>query len=349
MVLGTVALAGLPLPASATLLATATGAENTSAPPDDPGWDNVGLRSLLTAVYLGNRWVLTANHVGFGDVDFGGITYTAVPNSKVRIQNEDFTNADLQMFKIMQAPPLPPLEIRTTTPAMGSTVVLIGHGRNRGTPTTYMGLSGWEWGPGQTMRWGSNLVLNPSEFVLSTQSFSTRFDEIGGGGGISDEGQAVTGDSGGAVFQKVAGTWYLVGTLFAQELHPGQPAETTIYGNLTFAADLATYRDQIVAVASSPGCADGLDDDGDGLIDYPDDPGCTGPADLSEEFDCQDGIDNDGDGLIDYPDDPGCATPNDPRETTPIPALGAWGIGVLIALMLLLSDSHRNRAARHRA
>ena len=127
-------------------------------------------------------------------------------------------------------------------------------------------------------------------------------------------------------------------TKIAQELHPGQPGGTTIYGNLTFAADLAAYRDQIVAVASTAGCADSLDDDGDGLIDYPDDPGCTGPADLSEEFDCQDGIDNDGDGLIDYPDDPGCAAPTSPRETlSPIPALGTWGSGVLIALMLVFS------------
>ncbi|MBU0467008.1 MAG: hypothetical protein KKD94_02945 [Nanoarchaeota archaeon] len=32
---------------------------------------------------------------------------------------------------------------------------------------------------------------------------------------------------------------------------------------------------------------------------------------------CEDGFDNDGDGLIDYPEDPGCATSNDDNETNP--------------------------------
>ncbi|MGE4650525.1 MAG: thrombospondin type 3 repeat-containing protein, partial [Myxococcota bacterium] len=53
-------------------------------------------------------------------------------------------------------------------------------------------------------------------------------------------------------------------------------------------------------------CDDGLDGDGDGLIDHPDDPGCFGPGDRSEEDPCSDGIDNDGDGDIDFPADAGC-------------------------------------------
>jgi hypothetical protein len=56
-------------------------------------------------------------------------------------------------------------------------------------------------------------------------------------------------------------------------------------------------------------CANGEDDDGDGLSDAPDDPGCTGLDDDSEtnaELACDDGADNDGDGLIDEGQDPGC-------------------------------------------
>jgi hypothetical protein len=62
---------------------------------------------------------------------------------------------------------------------------------------------------------------------------------------------------------------------------------------------------------------DGIDNDGDGLIDMGD-PGCTSPTDPSEHeatLPCDDGVDNDGDGLIDYPADPGCASPKDLRET----------------------------------
>jgi len=56
-------------------------------------------------------------------------------------------------------------------------------------------------------------------------------------------------------------------------------------------------------------CDDGLDDDGDGLVDLAD-PGCTGPADDDERGTtaCDDGLDNDGDGFVDVAEDRGCAS-----------------------------------------
>jgi large repetitive protein len=64
-------------------------------------------------------------------------------------------------------------------------------------------------------------------------------------------------------------------------------------------------------------CVDGLDNDGDGLIDSAD-PGCTGATD-DDEFNggpaqCSDGIDNDGDAKTDYPSDPGCLNANQNSE-----------------------------------
>ena len=47
-------------------------------------------------------------------------------------------------------------------------------------------------------------------------------------------------------------------------------------------------------------CNDGLDNDGDALIDYPNDPGCFDPASDTEDPECQDGADNDGDGNVDF-------------------------------------------------
>ena len=73
-------------------------------------------------------------------------------------------------------------------------------------------------------------------------------------------------------------------------------------------------------------CADGIDNDGDGLIDFPADPGCVDPAD-NDEVDptplaqCADGIDNDGDGLIDFPADPGCVDASDNDEVDPPPVV----------------------------
>ncbi len=64
-------------------------------------------------------------------------------------------------------------------------------------------------------------------------------------------------------------------------------------------------------------CNDGIDNDGDGAIDFPSDFSCANPQDNNEahrKAKCQDGIDNDKDGLIDFPNDPGCTSNQDNSE-----------------------------------
>jgi hypothetical protein len=76
-------------------------------------------------------------------------------------------------------------------------------------------------------------------------------------------------------------------------------------------------------------CSDGADNDGDLLIDYPSDPGCTDGNDTDESnaaLQCADTLDNDGDSLIDYPSDPGCDSATDNNETN-LPASGGGGGG----------------------
>ena len=63
-------------------------------------------------------------------------------------------------------------------------------------------------------------------------------------------------------------------------------------------------------------CEDGIDNDGDGVIDFPGDPGCTSPSDDNETSDCDDNNDNDGDGIPDFPADPGCDSRADDDETS---------------------------------
>ena len=63
-------------------------------------------------------------------------------------------------------------------------------------------------------------------------------------------------------------------------------------------------------------CSNGLDDDGDGLTDAEEDPGCDNAADWSEFSDgtsCSDGLDGDGDGLVDG-EDPDCSSGPFQRE-----------------------------------
>ena len=79
---------------------------------------------------------------------------------------------------------------------------------------------------------------------------------------------------------------------------------------------LATTRAQAVEAdvrAAAAACSNGLDDDGDGAIDHPADPGCASPGDVSERalgnpsLPCDDGVDSaDTDVLADHPADRGC-------------------------------------------
>ena len=67
-------------------------------------------------------------------------------------------------------------------------------------------------------------------------------------------------------------------------------------------------------------CNDDFDNDGDFLVDFPDDPGCDRPSDDDEfdappSFQCSNGFDDDGDFLVDFPMDPGCTDAFDDDET----------------------------------
>ncbi|MEE2786921.1 MAG: hypothetical protein VX589_06245 [Myxococcota bacterium] len=88
-----------------------------------------------------------------------------------------------------------------------------------------------------------------------------------------------------------------------------RPLSRAADGGTNFASDLRAD------------CSDGLDNDGDGLIDVSQDPGCENAQDPSEVDEvrpqCADDVDNDGDGLIDFGPDPGCDDFQDNDETDP--------------------------------
>lgn len=85
---------------------------------------------------------------------------------------------------------------------------------------------------------------------------------------------------------------------------------------LVIAAVLITSM-AIAGPRGTRACRDTVDNDGDGYIDWPDDPGCANKNDDSElnpNIECDDGADNDGDDAIDY-NDGGCSGPTDNDET----------------------------------
>jgi YVTN family beta-propeller protein len=92
---------------------------------------------------------------------------------------------------------------------------------------------------------------------------------------------------------------------------------------------------------SVPGaCSDGLDNDGDGLVDLAD-PGCAISGQSIENPQCNDGLDNDGDGAIDLADAQ-CSGPADHVEA-PNPKSCGLGAEVALALVPLLALRARRR------
>lgn len=240
----------------------------------------------------GNGWVLSANHVTLGNTTFtfpdrtnpnqlDTATYSIVTNSGVLLTNSSGPgaghNSDLIMYKINPSssiyglPNLPRLDISTTTPSLSSTVVGIGRGVDRGSSISYFdanwntttqanaAFTGYTLNSTHTMRWGDNTVsatnVNVNVGTVSNpvyvNSFWTQFDQSGG---TANEFQATTGDSGGGVFAKVGGHWYLSGMIDAVTMATSnQPGNISAFGTSTIIANLSAYESQIRAIVPEPG------------------------------------------------------------------------------------------------
>lgn len=290
----------LALPSTGAAVLVTSEAGTATAPTDDPGWAHLGTRTGTTAsgapanglslIYMGNGWVLTAKHVGESDLLLSGQTYPRVPGSASHFTSPNGNEADLLAFRVSgnpELPNLPLLEIRNGSVSLNDDVVMIGRGRNRGSATTWLAPDlvlhqGWLWAPGAAMRWGTNqvaaLTLDLSE---NTQAIVFDFTKPGELGATANESQAVLGDSGGAVFTKNGTVWELAGVLFGAAQFDGQNPSSSLDGNLSFAVDLSYYRSQILPVIR-PECSDEIDNNANGLIDYPADWGCPSPLDDSE-------------------------------------------------------------------
>jgi hypothetical protein len=253
--------------------------DNTATYTQPPASDDFGFASVGTVwnaissfpasgVYLGDGWVISAFHnvtvdgntFVFGPVTFGGLPYVVDPTTATRLHTTALTLADLAIFRLTSAPTVLGASLSGTTPTAGSAVRMMGNGQDRQPNETYWDANWAEVDPPgfyagytlagtRTLRWGTNTVetggvVNVTTFG-TTQAFRLDFDQVSG------EGMATGGDSGGGVFVKTGGLWNLAGVMLATLPEPGQPDGTVVYGNDIFVANIAAYRNEIVATMAS--------------------------------------------------------------------------------------------------
>ncbi|MBC2595819.1 hypothetical protein H5P28_16255 [Ruficoccus amylovorans] len=242
--------------------------------PADPGFAYVGFVGGATGVYLGNGWVLTARHLPARDVRIEDTVYPWDGASDYK-----FPNAELRLFRLSEWPDMPALPITSSTPKRGQLVVMVGVGRDCADQVTYWQVNRatepWTWTevpsreqadaagilshPASAKSWGTNRISGLTEHPKLGALIVTDFTEDPS---IRTpyEAQAVSHDSGGAVFVEDEDGWKLAGIIATvTKLYPGQPGVeksgkgtlqigSGVFGNLTLAVNLAPYRHKILEI-----------------------------------------------------------------------------------------------------
>ncbi len=200
------------------------------------GWNYIGrINGSDSAVYLGNNWVITAGHVGTGTFTLDGTSYDEAPGTAQEIVTATGT-ADITLFQIITAPPLPPLTIGTSTPSAlsasgsGDQVVMLGNGGGES--------------------WGLSTVtaVNVPQQIQGSTDVTTDFETAYGETTISTysaENYSVfdLGDSGGGdfIYNSATGLWMLEGL-----------DEKIDDNNDSFMVELSAYSSEIDAIVAVP-------------------------------------------------------------------------------------------------
>jgi hypothetical protein len=175
---------------------------NTTAPADDPGWNNA--LTGFSGIYLGNQWVLTANHVVNPNArptvaNLPGGSYRIIPNSFRTLTNPGSfggigltANSDLLMFRIdtetntglkpeQQNPGTKAITIGSSQPVVGAELLMIGAGSTRQTNTN---------------------GTDPINFEFHWSSAAAPWPELGTPSSADKHGYKQTGSSGGNTWGK---------------------------------------------------------------------------------------------------------------------------------------------------
>ena len=265
-------LLGAHLPASAIVFWNLGNDANQTDPGTGVPWDSVAKvvnsdNSSLSgsAVYLGNGFLLTANHVtvnsDFSRVTFDNINFFGIDPSFGTYGTQVAAGVDMKVIKLTLNPAgVNAVTLLTTPDELIAPATIVGWGKGRD-PAVPLASTNVTWGDDSTAtkRWG----LNAPKFVGSDpyDYFGTIAGASGPGfvpGGLGDaEASVALYDSGSGLFQEINNVWYLIGITTATD--DGGSTDFGIdssvsaqRGDRDFFARISSYDEQITALVPEP-------------------------------------------------------------------------------------------------
>ncbi len=232
---------------------------NTGAPYQSVGQLSNGSGGLGgSGIYLGNGYVLTANHVSpFSTVTFDGTTF----HSHDGATPEQVGNTDMKVFRLSTTPTVAAVSLYSGTSEVNNTSTLVGWGVGRD-PNTAVGATVVPWGSASTAtkRWGLNVPKATTTINSDGYNYEALVTVLGGdGAGVGGDEAAMTlFDSGSAMFQQFNGVWYLTGLTTAveasnQSTFGADSTSNPNRGNFNYFARISTYKTQIATLIPEPG------------------------------------------------------------------------------------------------
>lgn len=202
-------LAFMPLTGSAVVFySTGDTNYNTTAPTGDlegSGWQFQGMFLQYLGTPIAPHHFITAKHIGGSTnntFSFEGITYSI--RKKTIESGSDFALYEIDGTFPRYAP------LYSGSDEEGKHLVVMGRGRDRGSPVTVNGeVRGWKWGNNtKIQRWGKNRV---SELANAGSLLVAEFNY----GAEANECMLSGGDSGGGLFIEEGGEWKLAAVNYA--------------------------------------------------------------------------------------------------------------------------------------
>jgi hypothetical protein len=215
-----------------------------------------------SGIYVGNGWMLTANHVTpYDSVTFDGVTnYSWDGAAPIQLGT-----SDMKLFHLASMPTVPAVPVYGGTGEQPVPSTMVGWGVGRDSTAVNTDSVGWGNDSTSAKRWGLNTpraIQNIGYDSYSYEAFLTVLGSSTSGtppGLGASEAAATLYDSGGGLFQQIGGTWYLIGLATAVEANNvsvfGNDQTADPNGHINYFVRVRNYESTIASIIPEPSTA----------------------------------------------------------------------------------------------